>query len=549
MNEDFSLHLNNAVKNNKLMSRTLIFILLIILFVPLSFAETQIFSGSVITDTDVKVVNSTFRFTYEETSQNVFVQTPAKYLIIESGTCKSSDVLKVCVGNASYYDRNITTYVTYYKIYAAIYKLTGSLSTNSSAASGTLLQGESTDYSVTITNPTDFEITRIKFFQDLGKFIVKEAKGCNYDEHKLSWEGSLTSKYDKTCTVTLIADKEGTYDLAGTLSYFNSYETETKSTVSSRIIVLPKQLQAVHAIDKNVEINQPFYFNLSLQNVNAEERITAKGVITLPSNLALLNKIPDFNRQINILTLDKYLEPSSSYNYSFYLTASAEGGKPITERFEYVIKNLPDSIENSTYINPIEPRPLLNITTDYNETSPQQKLIVVAKIKNPSRVHIFTNIKAELKAPFNDDLIQTVNKLMPNESYTLFSNTLVAPNSTFKINLSLSYNFNNAEKSAGKILELKVKQSQVNRSVSQSNINLSSSSSTSIYQNASTKIIRTIIEKPKPSFLNMKILMFSGIIFIVFLVVFIIINRRRKKGDDALEQQAIKELNEKLPEK
>lgn len=545
------------------MPKLIIFIPLLIILLPIVFSETQIFAGSVITDTDVKIANSTYRFTYEETSGNVFVLTPSKSLIVESGKCKSSDVLKVCVGNASYYDRNITTYVTYYKLFATIYKLTGSISTSSNVVLDTLLQGESTDYSITISNPTDFEITNIKFSEDLSKFIVKEAKGCDYDEHKLSWQGSLTPKFDKTCALKLIADKEGTYDLAGTVSYFNSYETETKATSSVRIKVLPKQLKIVNLFDKNVEVNNPFYFNLSLQNVNQEERISAKGMITLPPNLALLNKVLDFSREINILKLEKYLEPSTSYNYSFYLLASAEGNKPIIESFDYVIKNLPDAIENDTYINPVEPRPVLNITTDYNESAPGERFIVVAKITNPSRFHKFKDIKAELKAPFNEELFQAVDILMPNESYKLFSNTLVVPknineglheqNATYKINLSLSYNLNDVEKSASKVIELKLKQSTVNAS-------LSSNLPIQIKQNASSVIVNGTLKatsanetppvnKTQLSFFNAKILIFSGIILIVFLGVFIIINRRRKKKSDVLEQQAIKELNEKLPEK
>ena len=250
---------------------------ILVLFVLLSFlpaaaAETQIFSGKILTGSDRDIDGNIFKFTYEPTSDKVFVQTPSTGLIVENGACKSNAVFRICINSANFSYKNVTTYVYYYEVDATIYKLTGSLSAAGKAASNSLLPGESTEFTITITNPTDFDISDIKFSYDLAPFLAINANGCELKENRLEWHGSLSSKYDRTCTATITAESEGTFNLAGNLSYFNSFETEKKNTATLQITVLPKQLRLVQSYDNYTEIKQPFYFNTSLQNINKQEK-------------------------------------------------------------------------------------------------------------------------------------------------------------------------------------------------------------------------------------------------------------------------------------
>src|SRR3989338_1109389 len=125
--------------------KILAIILMLFLAIPLIYAETQIFSGKVITGTDKAIDGNVFRFTYDENSKKAFVQTPAGGLIVDNGACKPNNVFRVCINSANFSHKNITTYVYYYEIDATIYKLTGSLSASSKIASASLLQGEPTD--------------------------------------------------------------------------------------------------------------------------------------------------------------------------------------------------------------------------------------------------------------------------------------------------------------------------------------------------------------------------------------------------------------------
>jgi len=185
------------------------------LFLPIVFAETKIYSGNVITDTEKVIEGGIFKFRYDEYANKVFAQTPTTNLIVDNGACKSNAVFKVCINRANFSYRNITTYQSYYEINVDIYKLTGSLAYSIKSTLTELLPNEETDFTITITNPTDFEITSIKFSQDLSPFNLREVKGCSVNGNSIEWQGSLNPKYDRVCTAKISSDKQGAFDIVG----------------------------------------------------------------------------------------------------------------------------------------------------------------------------------------------------------------------------------------------------------------------------------------------------------------------------------------------
>jgi len=455
------------------MKQLIVTFFLIIFFLPTAFAETKIFSGKAITDAEKAIDGTAFKFKYDENSNKVFADTPAGSLIIDNGACKSNPIFRICINSANFSYKNITTYVYYYEIGMDIYKLTGSLSTASKMAPNTLLQGEQAEFSITITNPTDFEITGIAYKEDLAPFFIKELRGCELDGKNIIWQGSLKSKYDKICAAAVIAEKEGAYSLAGNLSYFNGFENEKKNTDSLAVAILPKQLKASQFMDKDIELKQPFYINMSLQNIHKDEKLELTAAIHLPDSLALLKEVTGFNRELNVLRRSIILEHGAMLNYSLHLASASQIGSTLRQEFIYTIKGLTDKIENATFVKAIEPKPIINFSAEYGELSPGQKFIVVVKLKNPGRSYELNNIKAVLNAPYNNEIRSEINKLMPNESYAIISNTLVAPeddalksgNKTFNISLLVHYAFDGALQSLSETFELKLKKEEKDNAI------------------------------------------------------------------------------------
>ena len=339
------------------MKQLIVSLFLIILFSPISLAETKIFSGKVITDYEKVIDGKIFKFKYDENSNKVFADTPTTSLIVDNGACKSNNVFRVCINSANFSHKNITTYVYYYEIDTTIYKLTGSLTTVAKSMLSTLLQGESTDLVVSITNPTDFDITNIALTYDLTPFSLIDVKGCDLSDKQISWKGSLKSKYDKTCTAIIIANEEGKYTLIGNLSYFNGFEIEKKATDALSITVLPKQLKVSQLIDTDMGLKKPFYFNISLQNIHSSEDINVRSTITLPSHVSLIKDTPILEKDARVLKHGLILKPGAGINYSLYMEKLSEGTEPINSGFVYTIKGITDIIKNSTFIDIISTQP------------------------------------------------------------------------------------------------------------------------------------------------------------------------------------------------
>ncbi len=538
------------------MIKKIIFVIFI-LSLPIVFAETKIFSGSVITDTDKVIDDGIFRFRYDETANKVFAQTPTTNLIVDNGACKSNVVFKVCINRANFSYRNITTYQSYYEVNVDIYKLTGSLTVASKSNLETLLPNEPTEFSITITNPTDFDVTSIRFNQDFTPFSLMEVKGCAVNGNSMEWQGSLQPKYDRVCTAKILADNQGAYNLIGNLSYFNSYETEKKTTDTVKITVLPRQLKIIRAFDSYTEIKQPFYLNVSLQNTNLKEKIQGSLTYEFPGNIAIIKSPSGFTKDFNIVRRSLLLDEGATLNFSFYLEPVSEGKYPIKEKYAYTIKNVYDLFENSTYINPIEPKPAIDLIAEYPEVRPGQKFIVFVKLNNPSRIYDLTNIKSRLNVPFNKEIIQNLAKLAPNQSYTIISNIFIAPEhldpqkTTLDLELVVEYYIKDIPKSINKSLALKIGQTAgIATPVNQSQVSITDAQiQQPLQQPAENQPQQTpekqtqIIEEKLPAkkfkidFSNKKLRLFVGFIFVFIFIVPVVVYYIKKGKKPPIQQQ------------
>ncbi|MBI2655303.1 hypothetical protein HYX06_02665 [Candidatus Woesearchaeota archaeon] len=521
-----------------------------------------------ITDTEKVIEGGIFKFSYDEYANKVFAQTPTTNLIIDNGACKSNSVFKVCINRANFSYKNITTYQRYYEIGTDIYKLTGSLDYSSKSALTELLPNEETDFTATITNPTDFEITGIKFSQDLNPFNLREVKGCSVNENSLEWQGSLNPKYDWVCTAKLSSGKQGTYPLTGNLSYFNGYETEKKTLDSVTVKVLPRQLKVIRVFDNYTEINQPFYFNVSLQNLNSEENLEGSLAYGFPGNINII-KIPSgFTKDFNIVKSSLKLSAGSILNFSFYLEPVSEGKSSIFENYKYAVKNVDDIFENSTLISPVDPKPEIDLIAEYQQVNPGQKFIVIVNLKNPSRFYDLTGIKASLNVPSNNEVIQSLSKLSKNQPYTIISNTFIAPeyleSGILRINLVVDYSLDDIQKSINKTLEVKSGSqtpqqsvaSQTQLTTNQSGTPTEAQAPAASQQDASSSQSQPeskpaeIIEETLPAkkfsldFSDRKSWIILGIVFIViFVVPAIIYSIKKKKRLQEQQPQAPQQQN------
>ncbi len=532
------------------MKRFIIFLFAFMILLPIISAETQIFSGTVITGNPKNIEGYIFTFAYDEVSNKVFVQNPSASLIIENGKCNSNNQFRVCINKANFSDRNVTTYVNYYAIDTTIYKLAGSLSSVSKISLNPLLPNEPATFTITISNPSDFDINSIMYAEDLSPFDIFLVEGCDVRGSTLAWKGSLNAKYDKKCSATITTEKGGIYNLAGNLSYLNPYETEKKNTDTLTVTVLPRQLKFWYDIDDNIEVKQPFYLNESINNIHQEEKIEVRLSLRVPNNARILKSHVLFNKEGNTLTRSFTLDPGTGFNYSLYLQADYESEAPITHTIDYEIKGIKSTVVNETFINALEPKPMLNFSTEYSELAPGQEFIALARISNPSSITELSDIKATLNFPFNDVIQQSLSKLLPKESYTIISNTLAMPKldsgfdfkSNIPLELKIEYKFRDDIKYINKSLELKIKQGTLNiEAINETSIKDTKKITPNLETNVTSQIKTapanetkspvTIVESNKKSgIFERQSLVIGGSILAILIVITFIISKIKSKG-------------------
>ncbi|MEK6892044.1 MAG: hypothetical protein AABX25_02555 [Nanoarchaeota archaeon] len=540
------------------MKKSLMILPVILIIIPIAFAESKIFSDNVITDSYLKLAEGTFRFTYDADGNQTFVMTPTINMIIQNGECKSNGVFKVCINSADYYDRNITTYVTYYKVNADIYKETGSLSATSTASPNTLLQKESTSIKISISNPTDLDVSKISYVEDFYPFTIINVTGCNLDGTVMKWSGSLQSRYTQTCTATLFApEQSGVKAIVGNLSYYNGFNTETISTDTLSITVLPKQLHIDESSDSKSEMDKPFYINLSLSNINSDQSLDVSMSIPISSNFVVVKKTAEISKSYDELTYSARMQPGNVVNFSIYLKPTSGGNFSISKKFTYTIKNMRDTIENVTYISVLDPAPVIDLVSEYGEISPGQKFIVSAKLTNPSAIYTLQDIQAKLSIPYVADVAQNLKQLGPNESYSIISNTFALPDAGYprdylKVSLEVDYTLNNIQRTLNKSIEVRIKQKNgANNSVLSTNLTTSTAqtqaatqqnqnssvSSQQTQQSAppppktpSTQVTEEKLNLPKPKldFSDKKVIIIIGVLFVLLFVVPPIIYKIKK---------------------
>lgn len=537
------------------MKNFIVFIVLL-LAIPLAAAETQIFSGKVLTGTDKVLNEGTFRFTYDESSNKVFVQTPYNSMIILNGECKSNSEFKVCINGANSSSWNATTNEYYYLVDTIIYKLTGTLTATSKLSSDFFLRNQIGQLEVTISNPTDFDINRISYSEDLSPFDIRDIKGCIISGNNMSWQGSLKPNFDHSCTATFIADVEGTHNIAGNLDYFNGFEPASIKTGTASIVVLPRQLKVVQSLYNNPEVGQPFYFNLSITNINPAEKITFSAQLVLPDGIALLNDVRDFRNTGKMLESSSTFAPGMSANYSFLLKAYSGIAGPLAENFDYTIKDIRDVISNNTFINVFEPKPAITISPEYIQLPLGKNFIVGVNIKNPSSISDLTDIKAALNVQNNNAVQQSLGKLAPGDSYQIISSTFVGPKDidsgqkSIKLEVSVHYTLNGIIKSANSSLDLAINNSYTKPSTPVINSSSQSTPAQNTPGNSTSDNVASIIKESvapqtiKSNFLNKKSLLVVVILFIVLFIVpvtvFIIKRAKAKRIQQPLQnpQQA-----------
>lgn len=434
------------MKSRKLFVLLMLHIAVIAALVNLAAAEKEVFSGKVYTNQEKTIDSYNWTFLYDLQSQKVLVDLPASSIIISRGNCDTRDAYRICIDRANFSSRNYTTYVDTYELGIRVFKITPEISVNRTLSPGTLLQGEQGLVKVIIDNPSNFEVSDLDYREDFSKFKIKELQGCENINGIIQWKGSLKLKYSKECSFKIRAYGEISIQSKANLTYNDGFSVITAQSPLLSIEVKGKQLKAVAGKSSWIEPKIPFQYNLTLENLNEKEEISAHLSSLFPSYVKIKKKPEDFWVSGSELLGNVKLKAKEKKPFTFTLEADSGGSEPVRHKLDYTIKTLDDKIELQDLMEILSLKPEISLIISNNSPNPNEKIIFIADLKNPSRHHDFTALKAELASEFIEPVANELKALKSNQSYRILSNTLIAPNDIDKkqylLNFKLLYSFN-----------------------------------------------------------------------------------------------------------
>ena len=300
------------------------YIALFILIIPAAFSEEMLFSGKVLTDSNILTKGESFRFYYDESSQKIFAQNPNINLIVDLYGCKLNSKYKICINSANFSYRNLTTYKNYYEIYVEVYKLEYGINFSSIYVEK-MLQNENQRFTFNFLNPTTKYVENLSISLKILNFTVNDVKGCEFDGDYILWRGMLSPSDYKSCSMGLISQSKGAFSIIGNASYtIGADKIENKINLAT-IEVLSDQLLAGLNANSRADVGEIFYFNVSVKNINPNEDMDVIAKILFPKEAYFVNSKPHyFDLGANALKDSFVLQPGKSKNYSFMLKSEKE---------------------------------------------------------------------------------------------------------------------------------------------------------------------------------------------------------------------------------
>ena len=411
----------------------------IAVMVNLAAAEKEVFSGEVYTGRESAIDNYNWSFLYDLQSQKAFVDLPFSSIIISKGSCDTRDAYRICIDYANFSSRDYTSYVDTYALGIRVFKITPEISVNSTLSPGTLLQGEQGIVKVIIDNPSNFEASNIDYKEDFSKFEIKEMHGCENINGIIQWKGSLKLQYSKECSFKIRAYEKLSIQSKANLIYNDGFSVITAQSPVLGITVKEKQLKAAAGKSSWIEPKIPFQYNLTLENLNEEEEISAHLISLFPGYVKIKKKPEEFWVSGSELLGNVKLKKEEKKVFTFTLESDSGGSEQVRHKLEYTIKNLDDKIELQDSIGILDLKPEISLILSNHSPNPNEKVIFIADIKNPSRRHDFTELKAELASEFIEPIVNELKTLKSNQSYRILSNTMVAPGDIDKKQYSLNF--------------------------------------------------------------------------------------------------------------
>lgn len=440
--------------------KRLFYLILLVLLLPPTYAKDKslVYSETVYHETKVNITEEEFTFNLISI-ERIFIDLPSgSGLTIRNESCELIEDYDICVNNTGLWYHDGILDQDFYQASVKVYQFLqdrANLNLTREITNTPVLIGDQTTINVNIKNIGNNKATGIIYQDPIPSvFLITQVYGCtlektNATHHTMIWRGTLNKNQEKSCSYTLLAQNQTTFESKASLRYDNQVEIITNESKTKTIEVPEYQLRIGYEIyDYMLKTNKDFTIGITLTNLNNDSEIRVQSFsVTIPSKLEIRSyskKLLKSNRQ---LSLNDVLQPNTSIELNITLKSNVMDDFTLNPKAKYSINRIVK--ENEKKINlEIKGDKLYLIPKIVKTVANQDKANLTIEIRNPSSLSSFQNIIITIKSslPSLNNITRNLNELKPSESkfeLVFFTTQEVTKDTNYSLNITLSYTSQN----------------------------------------------------------------------------------------------------------
>lgn len=367
----------------------LLFILLLSLPVVFSLYDDLIFDGEAWSGKPFLIDNRTFLLSYNMDRNLTGVYYPEDIADVITGhNCSEKWAYRTCIYGMKFY-KGATQLEPYMhvkefniSIRTKIWTFGTDVSLTKTISNENPFQGEDTRITVKIENKGELtaeNMSLVDYIPD--KFTVSDVTGCQYDQTKLFWTGSIKKNMDKVCEYTLKSNDQGTFNSTTNLTYAYHDRVISKGIIKKITVKEPLEI-SFSFVNNTIKPDE----NISIEiKVNALKDLVFNSILfTLPADFKIINSSKALSQRENALRWSGSM-PKGTTSFVVVFLSKLQGNYKIKSAFSYYVGSI---IRSKNYeVNILSTQDRFNVEL-FNKTS--------LKLINPTKLN-FYNITVTIK--------------------------------------------------------------------------------------------------------------------------------------------------------
>ncbi len=354
-------------------------LVLMLLFLPIVYGS-EIFSGDVEDQESWEAGGHTFKADYNIGNAKLLFEIDNLREILEVAECAYRDNIKVCFDDV---ELDVTDTVE--SITVSIYDITPSIEITRTFSDTSLLLGDDTEVTVTLTNDGDAVATNVVYTDSYPSSIEVRS----FDSNSAIWAGSISSGESESFKYKLRAKSVIEYESVATVSHVYDGKKITDESDSETIEVKAPYELDIELNKERAKRNELVLLNITFENKDDTDDLIIHDLEIKQSYLVKVNEFSDgFSEAEGVYTYSGIINEDDSESFMVKLYSGRNAEHYIDISYDFKIGNIivKDNIKKEFEVGLSSVYAVINVTPE--KVLAGDSLAVKVQLKNDGETSV-----------------------------------------------------------------------------------------------------------------------------------------------------------------